>query len=95
MIPLFEPSNYLASSVQMWDAYKNNELEQTQIKGSWANMNEGIITSVDFGISTIENSYLDTRSGNANGAINPLASQYDDSIFQTSNLRKFYEFFQC
>ena len=91
----FEPSNYLASSVQMWDAYKDNELEQTQIEGSWTNLNGGIITSIDFGVSTIENTYLDARAGNGNGAINPLASQYDDSMFHKAYLGNFMNSFSA
>ena len=90
---VFGASNYLASNVLMWDANKSNDLDQTQLIGSWTNFNESFITSIDFGISSIDNSYSDARSGSNIGAVNPLATQYDDSIFTETSLAGFMNSF--
>ena len=59
----FNPSDYYATGIQLWDAKKENDLEQVQINGEW-DVNFGTVKTVKFGISRIENEFADVRMSN-------------------------------
>ena len=88
----FNPSDYYATGIQLWDAKKENDLEQVQINGEW-DVNFGAVKTVKFGISRIENEFADVRMGNPNGAIAPTAAQYPDKIFTQTGLGSFMDSF--
>ena len=71
---------------------KENEIEQIQINGQ-LNLDIGLLKSVNFGISRIENVFADVRMGNANGATSPSAAQYQDQIFTQTGLGSFMDSF--
>ena len=88
----FNAADYYSTGVQLWDAKKENDIEQIQINGEW-NLDLGMIKSVNFGISRIENVFADVRMGNANGATSPSATQYQDRIFTQTGLGSFMDSF--
>ncbi len=88
----FNASDYYATGIQLWDAKKENDLEQVQINGEW-DVNLGVVKTVKFGISRIENEFADVRMGNPNGAIAPTAAQYPDKIFTQTGLGSFMDSF--
>ena len=88
----FNAADYYSTGIQLWDAKKENDIEQLQINGEW-NLDLGMIKSVNFGISRIENVFADVRMGNANGATSPSAAQYPDRIFTQTGLGSFMDSF--
>ena len=88
----FNASDYYSTGIQLWDAKKENEIEQIQINGQ-LNLDIGLLKSVNFGISRIENVFADVRMGNANGATSPSAAQYQDQIFTQTGLGSFMDSF--
>ena len=89
----FAPENYLATSVMIRDMYKENDMQQFQVNGTWLNSDGSSLKSVDFGLSTLDNSFDDLRSENSVGAIAPSVADYDDSIFTSTNLGSFMNSF--
>ena len=91
----FGPENYLATSVMMRDMYKENDMQQFQVNGTWLNSDGSSLKSVDFGISSLDNTFADSRSENSVGGIAPSAADYDDSIFTSTNLGSFMNSFNA
>lgn len=93
----FLASDYYVASVAMHDAYKENHLKQAKLSGEWVNLGGGMlpntITSIEFGVSQIENQYADRRASDSIGAQGPNAAQYADSIFTRTSLGGFMDGF--
>jgi len=89
----FTAANYLATNLLFRDAEKENEIEQFRITGSWVNPNFSTIKSIDFGYSTVDNVFTDTRNENTYAAINPTAAEFDDSIFTRTSMSGFMDSF--
>ena len=48
---------------------------------------------VDFGLSSLDNVFTDTRNENIYNAINPTAAEFDDSIFTRTSMSGFMDSF--
>jgi len=82
----FNPSNYMGTYLFLRDGFQENEIEQVQLKGTWTSLATSGLVSVDFGLSSIENNYLNqAREGNF-GSQGPAAADYDDSLFERRTL---------
>jgi TonB-dependent receptor len=90
----FGPENYQASGATIRDGFKENKMDQVQLKGEWANLDEGLISSIEFGISHIDSKFKKIRNwasfGTAQGNSPAL---YDDSLFRRTNLGNFMNAF--
>lgn len=85
----FLPENYFATSAVVRNQIKDNRIVQYQLNGEWVNQNDGLIASVDFGVSTIDNKYGDLRAEYVNAAPGADASSYPDRIFSRETLDGF------
>jgi len=77
----FLPQNLLATSAVVRDALKKNEMKQVQIKGEWTNTGDGIVSSIDFGISHIDSAFTDRRMESNFGTVGATPDAYDDALF--------------
>ena len=89
----FNPENYLATSMTIRDGYKENELEQVQLSGVWVSPNDGLISSVELGISRVDNDFTKIRNIASYGAGGNTAADYDDSLFTRTGLGGFLDGF--
>lgn len=89
----FGPGNYMANKLTMRDGFKENDMEQYQLNGEWTNMDGGFLSSIQFGISRVENNFSKTRNIGSFSAQSPSASDYDDDLFQRTNLGNFMNSF--
>jgi len=90
---VFGPENYLATGATIRDGFKENEMEQFQVNGTWDNLDGGALTSIDFGISHVDNDFTKIRNIGSFGAIGPSAADYDDSLFVRTALGSFMNSF--
>ena len=82
----FLPSDYLLTGATIRDGFKENVMDQFQLSGEWVNLDDGLITSVDFGVSHLESTFNKltyTETYNAAGA---TPADFDDSIFRRATL---------
>jgi TonB-dependent receptor len=89
----FNPSDYAASSMTLRDGFKENEMEQVQLGGVWENPNDGLVATVSFGISRVENDFVKRRTEDSYDASLNTPDQYDDSLFQRTPLGNFLDGF--
>jgi TonB-dependent receptor len=89
----FNPENYLATGATIRDGYKENKMEQYQIKGEWQNLDGGALSSIEFGVSHINNDFTKIRNIGHFGAQGPSAADYDDSLFVRTSLGNFMNSF--
>jgi TonB-dependent receptor len=89
----FGPENYLATGATIRDGFKENQMDQIQLTGEWINHDGGLITSVEFGISHIENDYQKISYTGSYGAQDPAAADYDDGLFNRTSLGNFMNSF--
>jgi len=88
----FLPENYMGTNLKLQDGHKENEMEQYQLYGTWAN--EGrFLTSIDFGISRVDNDFSKIRNIANFGAFSPNPGQYDDALFARTSLDGFMNSF--
>ncbi|MGV6806730.1 MAG: TonB-dependent receptor [bacterium] len=76
----FGPENLYGTSLFLREGDQRNEIDQFQIKGTW-NVDRGILSSVNFGVSTMDNEYRNQVMESSFGALSPNAAQYDDALF--------------
>jgi TonB-dependent receptor len=88
----FGPENYMATSLTLRDGYKENEMDQYQLNGVWEKP-EGILSSVQFGVSYVDSSFRKIRNIGNYGALAPNAGDYDDSLFNRTGLAGFMNSF--
>ena len=89
----FGPENYLATNATIRDGFKENEMDQVQIKGEWTNLDGGLVSSVEFGLSHVDNNFQKIRHIASYGAMGSSADAYDDSLFRRTNLGGFMNSF--
>ncbi len=89
----FGPENYMGTNLTMRDGYKENEMEQYQLSGLWENLDGGFITSIDFGYSHLESSFVKKRSIGDFDAAFPDPASWDDALFNRTNLGNFMNSF--
>lgn len=89
----FLASDYFISNIYARDAYKKNDMNQYQLIGEWTNLNDGIIKSVDFGVTRTASKFYDRRAENATSLLSPNADDFDDSLFQRTSLDGFMDAF--
>jgi len=89
----FNPENYLATSMTIRDGFKENQLDQIQLSGVWDIANDGLISSIAFGISRVDNDYQKIRNIASYGAGGNTAADYDDSLFVQTGLGGFMDGF--
>jgi TonB-dependent receptor len=89
----FGPENYLATGATIRDGRKENEMTQFQITGEWTNFDGDLISSVEFGISHVDNYFYKIRNIASFGAPGPTAADYDDSLFTRKHLGDFMDSF--
>ena len=89
----FGPENYLATGATIRDGYKENEMDQFQIGGEWTNLNDNLITSIEFGLSRVDNSFAKVRNIASYSAMGATAASYDDSLFNRADLGDFMDSF--
>jgi TonB-dependent receptor len=62
----FAADEYSLAGVIVRDQYKNNDIEQVQLKGVWENLDgaflSSYITSIEFGVSLVDSVYTDNRA---------------------------------
>ena len=85
----FGPENYLATNATIRDGYKENDMEQYQFNVEWVNHDGRVLSSVDFGISLVNNDFTKVRQIANYGAAGGSAADYDDGIFRRTNLGNF------
>lgn len=89
----FGPENYMATGLTLRDGYKENEMTQYQLNGVWANVDEGFVSSIQFGYSHLESSFQKIRNIGNFGSLSPNPGDYDDSLFNRTNLGNFMNSF--
>ncbi len=91
----FNPENYLATGATIRDGYKENTMQQFQIGGSWVNNNDGFVSSINFGLSRVDNNFSKVRNIANYGAGGTTAADYDDSLFVRTGLGGFMSGFDA
>ena len=89
----FTPADMYISNANLRDAYKKNEMKQTQLKAEWLNLEGGFVTSVDFGMSSTTSRFSDMRADDPMSINGPSAAQFDDSLFNRTDLGSFMSAF--
>ncbi|XOV86429.1 MAG: TonB-dependent receptor [Pseudomonadota bacterium] len=90
---VFGPGNYLATNATIRDGYKENEMDQYQITGRWDNFDGFLVSSVEFGLSRVDNAFTKVRRIANYAAMGPTAASYDDSLFVRTELGDFMNSF--
>lgn len=85
----FNPENYLATSVSIRDGFKENELDQVQLNATWESQGDGLISSIDFGLSHVNNDFTKISNEATYGAQGNTPADYDDSLFVRTDLGGF------
>lgn len=85
----FGPENYLATSATIRDGFKENEMEQFQLNAEWVSPNDGLVSSVEFGLSHVNNSFTKIRRIANYGSAGGSAADYDDALFRRTGLGGF------
>lgn len=83
---VFDASNYLATSMTIRDGFKENKLKQVQLSGTWNNSDEALVSSVEVGISRVNNDYTKISRWATYGAAGNTAADYDDALFQRTGV---------
>jgi TonB-dependent receptor len=91
----FNPENYLATSVTIRDGYKENELDQVQLNATWDSQGDGFISSINFGLSHINNDFTKISNEASYGAMGNSPDDYDDSLFVRTSLGGFLSGFDA
>ncbi|MDB4661820.1 TonB-dependent receptor [Gammaproteobacteria bacterium] len=89
----YESSDYYLGGLLARDAYKKNEMNQYQLIGEWVNLDDGIIKSIDFGVSKIVSKFKDRRYEENNQLIGASADDFADSLFVKTDLGDFMDGF--
>jgi TonB-dependent receptor len=89
----FGPENYLATGATLRDGYKENAMDQLQLGGEWLNHDGNFLSSIEFGVSRVENDYMKQRREAVYGAEGQSAADYDDSLFNRTGLGNFMNSF--
>ncbi|NND46000.1 MAG: TonB-dependent receptor [Xanthomonadales bacterium] len=89
----FLPENYLATGATIRDGFKENEMDQIQLKAEWANLNDSPLRSIQFGVSYTDSAFSKARSIANYGAQGASAADYDDALFQRTGLGGFMNSF--
>ncbi len=89
----FNPENYLATGVRINDGYKDNQLDQVQLSGVWESPSDGLISSVEFGVSRVNNDFMKITNRASYGAQGNTADDYDDALFRRTGLGGFLDGF--
>ncbi len=89
----FGPENYMGTGLTLRDGYKENEMTQYQLDGVWANVDEGFLSSVQFGYSHLDSSFQKVRNIGNYSSLQPSPGDYDDALFNRTNLGNFMNSF--
>jgi len=89
----FLPENLLATSAVVRDALKKNEMEQIQLKGEWNNPGNGLVSSIEFGVSHIDSAFTDKRMESNFGTEGASPDAYDDALFERTSVGGFMDGF--
>jgi len=89
----FGPENYYAGGATLRDGYKENQLDQLQISGEWINHDGDFLTSIQFGVSRINNDYEKISRVATFNALDLTAASYDDALFRRTSLGNFMNSF--
>ncbi|MDA7701678.1 TonB-dependent receptor [Gammaproteobacteria bacterium] len=89
----YTPADMYLSGLNLSDAYKKNEMDQMQLKAEWVNLDGGIVTAVDFGVSQTTSRFSDARGQQSLSINSPDAAAFDDSLFKTTDLGSFMSAF--
>ena len=90
----FDEDDYTYGSLYYRDAFKENQMEQLQIKGKWENLDGAIsdsIKSVEFGISRADSVFNDIRMEQINNATPGTAAS--SAIFNKTSTHGFMDAF--
>lgn len=90
---IFGPENYMGTNLTMRDGYKENDMTQYRLDGEWANVDGGFLSSIQFGISRIESDFTKITNVGNFPALSPQAGDWDDDLFQRTNLGNFMDSF--
>ena len=82
----FGPENMMGSSLFLREGDQENEIEQFQINGTWTNLDGGLISSINFGLSSMDNAYTNREMASSFGSLSPSVASYDDSLFTRTRL---------
>ncbi len=89
----FGPENYMATGLTLRDGYKENEMTQYQLNSVWQNDDGSFLESVQFGYSHLESSFQKIRNIGNFSSLTPSPGDYDDSLFNRTNLGRFMNSF--
>lgn len=89
----FGPENYMGTNLTLRDGNKKNEMKQYQLNGLWSGLDDGFISSIEFGVSHLESSFTKIRNIGSFGSLSPNAESYDDSLFNRTSLGGFMNSF--
>ena len=89
----FGPENYMGTNLTLRDGHKENEMTQYQLNGLWENLDQGFISSIQFGYSHLDSSFQKIRNIGSYGSMNPNPADYDDSLFNRTRLGNFMNSF--
>ncbi|MGD9021596.1 MAG: TonB-dependent receptor, partial [Lysobacterales bacterium] len=89
----FGPENYFATNLTMRDGFKENDMQQYQLSGLWENLDDGLISSIDFGYSHLESSFTKKRQIGNFAAADLDPGIWDDDLFNRTNLGNFMNSF--
>ncbi|MEE4216154.1 MAG: TonB-dependent receptor [Xanthomonadales bacterium] len=90
---VFNPENYMGTNLTLRDGYKENDMSQYRLDGEWANMDGGFLSSIQFGISRVDSEFSKVRNIGSFPALSPQAGDWDDDLFQRTNLGNFMNSF--
>lgn len=82
----FLPEHYLLSGATIRDGFKENVMDQFQISGDWINLDGGLVTSVNFGVSHLESTFNKLTYEQTYATMGASAADYDDSLFPRTTL---------
>ena len=89
----FNPENYQITSMTLRDGFKENEMDQIQLSGVWENQSDGLVSSVSFGISHVNNDFQKIRNEATYNDAGNSPADYDDAQFQRTSLGNFLDGF--
>jgi TonB-dependent receptor len=83
----------MGTNLTLRDGYKENEMTQYQLNVVWQNDDGSFLESVQFGYSHLDSSFQKIRSIGDFSSFQPSPGDYDDSLFNRTNLGRFMNSF--
>ena len=82
----FGAENLMATNLFLREGYQENEIDQFQIKGTWTSSGNGLLSSINFGISSLKNEFTNQEMESNFSSMSPFVGDYDDALFERTTL---------